>query len=286
MPPISIVTDSAAIFSDALYEGHELVSCVNLRIQVGDEWLNDTTDGRICRRLAELSVGGLARLHPPMVEDYVQIFSELSTRSNAVICILSSENLCGGLAAARQAAEVVKGPASIQVIDSLTTGPGLGFIIQEAARAARSERNDAQLGRFVRGLLPHVYTAFLFPSLRPLALHERLDIAQAVAAEMLGLLPFYVLEGGKLSPQRKARTMRQAQDYLHEFAEEFERLAYLGLIQGIHSHEQEIRNLHNRLSQLFPSIGLKEYGLSASLIALFGARCVGVAAMEKFTPGI
>ena len=281
MPSISIVTDSAAQFSDALYEGCELVSSLAMQIQIGNEWLRDTPDPRTCHRLAELPPNQMARLHPPKVEDFVHLFSELSPKSDSIICILSSDYLTNNLANARQAAEIVKGPAAIQIIDSLTTGPGLGLIVQSAARAALTEKNGAQLGRLIRGFLPQVYTAYVFPNLRPLALHAKVDIAQAVAAEMLGLLPFYVMEGGVLAPKRKARSARQVVDLLQEFAEEFDQLHHLALIQGLPPHDQDLRNLRDRLRQAFPAVTLTEHMLSASQVALFGAQALGLAAMEK-----
>ena len=283
MPSISIVTDSAAQFPDALYDGCELVSSLAMHIQVGDEWLRDTPDPRTCHRLAELPPDRLARLHPPSVEEYVHLFSELSPKNDGIVCILSSDYLTNGLANARQAAEIVKGPAAIQIIDSLTTGPGLGLIVQSAARAALTEKNGAQLGRLIRGFLPHIYTAYVFPSLRPLVTHEKIDIAQAIAAEILGLLPFYVMEGGLLAPKRKARSSRQVIDLLHEFGEEFNHLQHLALIQSLPPHDQDLRNLRERLKQTFPAVAISEHMLSASQIALFGAHCLGLAAMEKTT---
>ncbi len=281
MPAISIVTDSTAQFPEALYDGVELVSSISMHIQVGDEILRDTREPRTCKRLSSLPRNRLARLLPPSVDEFVQLLSELVVKSNAVVCILSSEALCECAANARQAAEIVKGPAEIFVVDSQTTGPGLGLLVQAAAQTALKEKNGARLARTLRGLLPHVYSAFFFPSLRPLALHGHTDIAQAVAAEMLGIVPFYVLEAGRLAPVRKARSSRQVVDMLHEFAEEFEQLSHIALVQGIPLHEQDMRNLRDRLEQSFPGVPLSEHLLCASLIALFGAHTMGLVAMEK-----
>ncbi len=283
MPAISILTDSAAQFPNALYEGSELVSSVTMQIQLGDEWLRDSQDLRIGRQLAKVNNDSLPRLHPPTVEDFVHAMRELSTNSDAIICILSSDRLFHNLANASQAAELAKGSASIQIIDSQTTGLGLGLLIQSVARAAISERNPARFSRLVRGLLAHVYSAFVLYNLHPLALHGQLDIAQAAAVEMLGLLPFYVMEGGRLVPMRKARSSRQVIDLLLEFAGEFSQLNHIAVVEGPIHHEQDLRSLRERLAQAFPDTMVSEHTLGASLVTLFGAHTLGLAALEEWS---
>lgn len=281
MHHICILTDSAVQFTVPVYEGHELVSIIPMHIQVGEEWLRDTRDPRVCNRLASLQDGTLPRLHPPTVDEFVQAFAELSHANHNILAILTSDHLCGVLRNARTAAEIVKGPAKIHIIDSQTTGPGLGALVQMAALMALKVNDGAQLSRYIRGQVPHVYTAFCLQSLLSLSTSGHLDPAQAQIGEMLNLIPFYILDSGRLVPVQKARSSRQIVDLLHEFASEFNQLEHIALLQGLPPYEQETRNLRDRLSQTFPQVPVSEHMLSASLLALFGPRSLGLVAIEE-----
>lgn len=279
MNSVSILTDSTAQFPTTNYEGSELVSVIAFQIQIGNTRLRDTRDPRITMRFIAES-GSLPHLHPPTVEDFALIFNELSAHSQAILVILTSERLCPAIENARQASEMVKGATAIHIIDSQTTGPGLGMLVMAAARMIKQKMPIVRLNRMVRGLIPHIYSAFCLQSLRSLASAHQIDPAQAIAGEMLNITPFYVMENGRLVPVQKARNTRQMVDLLHEFASEFDHLEQIAVIQGIPPFEQEMRNLRDRLEMSFPEIPINEYVVSASLLSLLGARSIGVVAME------
>lgn len=281
MHRISILTDSAVQFITPIFEGHELVSTIPMHIQVGEEWLRDTRDPRVCNRLANQQNGVMPRLYPPSVEEFVEAFTELSKNFHSVLAILTSDHLCESVKNAQKAAEIAKGPAKIHIIDSQTTGPGLGALVQMAARMATKESDGVFLSRFLRGVVPHIYTAFCFQSLRSLAVSGHLDPAQAIVGEMLNVIPFYILDGGRLVPVQKARSSRQVVDLLHEFASEFDQLEHIAILQGLPPYEQETRNLRERLNQTFPQIPVSEHMLSASMLSLFGPRSLGLVAIEQ-----
>jgi DegV family protein with EDD domain len=287
MSQVSILTDSAAQFSSPIYEGSELVTILPLQIQVGSEWFRDTRDPRTCARLITSGSrthmnGSQPRLHPPSVNEFVQAFTELSQKSSAILAILSAERLCHDIENARLAADIARGPAAIYIIDSQTTGAGLGFLIEYALQMAEQESNPLNLTRLVRGAIPHIYSAFCLQSLRALAQGGHMEFSQALVGEMLGMLPFYVMENGRLMPMQKARSQRQVIDLLLEFASEFENLRTISLLQGLPPYEAEMRNLRDRLSQTFPKVQIFEHMFSASLLTIFGSRSLGLMAMESF----
>jgi DegV family protein with EDD domain len=222
----------------------------------------------------------MPRLHPPTVDEFVQAFAELSHANHNILAILTSSHLCDVVKNAQTAAEIVKGPAKLYIIDSQTTGPGLGALVQMTAQMALRVSDGAQLSRFVRGQVPHIYTAFCLQSLLSLSVSGHLDPAQAKIGEMLNLIPFYILDSGRLVPVQKARSSRQIVDLLHEFASEFDHLEHIALLQGLPPYEQETRNLRDRLSQTFPLVPVSEHMLSASLLALIGPRSLGLVAIE------
>lgn len=280
MAQIGILTDSTALFPTLNYPGQELVNVISFNIQYGEEIIRDTRDPRVCQRLSTGENGSLPQVISPSVDDFVRAYNELGRRYHSVLVILTSQLLCKAVQNAIQAAEIVKGPFSFHVIDSQTTGAGLGLLVQAAARAALGETDGLHLSRLVRGWLPHLYMACCLPGLRSLVNTGQVDTAQAIVGEMLGMIPFYILEGGRLVPTQKARNGRQMVELLHEFASEFDHVLHIALIQGLPSTEPDLRSLRERISQNFPGVPTSEHTLGASLLTLFGARCLGVVVME------
>jgi DegV family protein with EDD domain len=283
MNSVCILTDSTAQFPTTNYEGSELISVIAFQVRIGNAVLRDTRDPRhALRMIAETGLQPI--LQAPSVDEFVDMMKELAAHYQAILVILTSENLCPIMAVARQAAEIVKGATAIFLIDSQTTGPGLGMLVMKAARLAKQKQSAAEISRVVRGLVPHVFSAYCLQNLRTMANANLMDPAQAVVGEMLNIIPFYVMENGKLVPVQKARNHRQMVDLLHEFASEFDHLQQIAVIQGVPPYEQEMRNLRDRLEIDYPDIAVSEYVLSASLLSLLGARSIGVVAMEVVDP--
>ena len=133
----------------------------------------------------------------------------------------------------------------------------------------------------LRGLINHVYTVFFLPNLNSLAESGYLDPAQAIIGEMLGIIPFYVMESGRLVSVQKARNTRQLVDLLFEFVGEFTDLEHIAMLQGYPPYEQEIRSLRDRISNAYPNVPLTEHHLSLSLLSLLGSHSLGLVVMEK-----
>jgi fatty acid-binding protein DegV len=133
----------------------------------------------------------------------------------------------------------------------------------------------------VRGIIPRIYTVFCTQSLTYLYRSGHLDPAQAIIGEMLGVMPFFILENGRLVPIQKVRNPRHLVDILHEFIAEFENLKHIALVQGVPPFEQEVRNLKERLNGDYPSASYSEHTLGAALATILGPRSLGVFAMEN-----
>jgi fatty acid-binding protein DegV len=134
----------------------------------------------------------------------------------------------------------------------------------------------------VRGLISHVYTVFCLQSLSYLANSGQIDPAQALIGEMLGVIPFYIMESGRLVPTQKARSPRHLVDMLHEFVAEFGNLKQVAIVQGLPPYEQEARNLRDRLFQDISQDAVSEYHLSQATLSLLGPHTLGVFALEAW----
>jgi DegV family protein with EDD domain len=276
MPATCILTDSSVQFLNSDAQHCEHVILIPHHLPTGEGMRPEQP----VSALHASRFSGHAPFQPPTVEEFHSLLSQLNQQYQNILVILLSSHLSQAYQNACEAVFQLRGAASIQVIDSQTIGAGLGILVQAAVQAVQKGTPPVQINRLVRGLIPHVYTIFCLQSLHNLALSNHLDPAQAAVGEILGIIPLYVLDGGKLVPVQKARNMRQSIDLMQEFVTEFERVDHIALVHGLSYHEQEIRSLQERLTQDFPDAPISVHTFSPAMTALFGSRSYGIAVLE------
>lgn len=277
MPRACILTDSTVCFTKAAFSGQENVTVIPHTIQVDGVAIPDSRDLSIYSS-QEYKTPPLVL--PPSVDDFRRLYSDLGMKYREIVVILLSSQLSQAVANAQAANQLHKSPASIFIIDSLNTAIGLGLLVQGAAELAHRGYSGVDINRLVRGMLAHIYSVFCLPDLSHLYRAGLLDPAQAIVGEMLGIVPFFTLEVGRLVHTQKIRSPRHLVDIMYEFVAEFENLKYLALLQGINPFEQESRNLRERISQNVRSSPLCTHELSLSLATILGPRTIGLVAME------
>ena len=91
--------------------------------------------------------------------DFTDIFSELGKSTDGIVCILVSKALSATYEAAVQAREIAQAENPnlyIEIVDSKTATGALGFIVLEAARAAKSGKSLAEVVQVAQDMLPRV----------------------------------------------------------------------------------------------------------------------------------
>jgi DegV family protein with EDD domain len=281
MSKVCILTDSTAQFPTPVFPGSELVNIIPLHVEYNDVIYTDGQDIRTANLPASSRHSKGPTALPPTEEEFHQVFNNLSRRYREIITILVSSHLNPVVSAAHTAATSVRGPATIHIIDSQTTAVGLGLLVQAAAKAALIGSDGVEITRLVRGLVSKIYTVFCVQSLSYLYRSGHLDPAQAIVGEMLNVMPFLILENGRLVPIQKVRSSRHLVDILHEFITEFSYLNHIAIVQGVPPFEQEARNLRDRVNGEFESPSISEHTLGAALATILGPRSLGVVVWEK-----
>lgn len=279
MPRTCILTDSTAYFTKPAFAGQEHVTILPHFVQVDDHLQPDSKDLSVYYHPSLFKQP--PRTIPPSMEAFQDVYASLGLKYKEIVVILLSSHLSQAYANAQSAIQAAKSPASIFVIDSLNTAIGLGLLVQAAAEYSHRGYSGVEINRLVRGMINHIYSVFCLPDLSYLSRAGQLDPAQAIVGEMLGVIPFFTLENGRLIHTQKIRSPRHLVDIMYEFVAEFENLKYLALLQGINSYEQECRNLRDRISQNIRTTPLCEHRLSLSLATLLGPHSIGLVAMEN-----
>jgi DegV family protein with EDD domain len=283
MPQVCILTDSTAQFPVHLFPGSDLINVIPYHIRLDGPASPQDKDIKLTHLPASVYTNSDFQAQPPSAEEFSQMFMSLGFRYREIVVILISAQLSSALQNAQLAIETAKCPATIHLVDSETTSVGLGLLVQAAATAAQQGTTGAQISRLVRGLAPHVYTVFCLHNLSYLSRAGFLDPAQAIVGEMLDIVPFFVLENGRLNPSQKVRGSRHLVDLLCEFVMEFNAVKHVALIQGMPPFDQEARLLRERLSGLYRSNSFSEHTLGVPLAALLGPHSLGLVVMESTT---
>ncbi len=272
MPDICILTDSTAQFTRPNFPGHEQVYIIPFHLLPTDLQAGSKNQPR-----SEPA----PHLLPPTPQEFLSYFTQLGLNHSTVLVLTLSSFLGPALKNAQQAVGLYNSHASIQIIDSQTTAVGLGLLVQAAAEAVARNASFREIEHWLRAAIPRVYMLFCIPELTYLAGTGYLAHSQAMVGEMMGLLPIFTVEDGRLTPMQKVRTQRHLFESFQEFMEEFENPSHIALMYGANHVTIRTRPLRAYVQENFPKTPFSEHPISAHVAGLFGPQSIGLVVMEK-----
>jgi len=271
MSNVCILTDSTVQFTRPNFPGHERVYVIPFTFQ------NRTPQENESR-----SHGGPAqRLVSPSVEEFIRFYAQLSHKYDTIFVLTLSSLLNPTTGLAFTASVQYCNHATINVIDSQSTGIGLGLLVQTAAAAAAAGAAPVEIERRMRAAIPRIYVLFCIPELTYLACSGFMDYSQALVGEMMGIIPIYAIEEGRLTPMEKVRTQRHLFESFLEFINEFEAPAHIALARGTSHNTIRTRPIRQYVQETFPETPFSEHTIAPHLAALFGPQSTGLVIMEK-----
>ena len=169
MPKVGIVTDSICCLPAELIKEYGIrVAPYHLIIE-----------GKDYRDQIDITPAEFWRIFPTLKElpttaamspgDYANIFTELGKSTDNIACIIISKALSAAYEAAKEAREIVKSEHSnlnIELVDSKNAVGALGFIVLEAARAAKAGKSLAEVVKIAQDLVPKVKFISVFDTLK------------------------------------------------------------------------------------------------------------------------
>jgi DegV family protein with EDD domain len=272
MSNVCILTDSTVQFTHPNFIGHERVFIIPFEIQ------NNTPKGDNPRR----SNGHTKSLVPPKSSEFIRFYSQLSREYDTIFVVTLSSLLNPAMKVALTASANSGSPATIEVIDSQTTGIGLGLLVQAAAAVAAAGATPAEIERQMRASIPRIYMLFCIPEVTYLAHSGFMDYSQALVAEMMGMLPIFAIEEGRLTPMEKVRTQRHLFESFQEFINEFESPAHIALMRGAGHSTGRTRAVRQYIQETFPATHFSEHTIAPHLATLFGPQSTALVIMEKW----
>ncbi len=226
MAKVGIVTDGTNCLPLELIREYD-IRVAPMGMVMGDKFYRDTIDittsefWKIFRTLPKLPTTTGA-----VMEELANRFRELSKTTDTIACILVSADLSAAShQAALNAKDIVKKEVpglNIEIVDSRTTLGAMGFIVLEAAKAAKDGKDLSQIIEVVKGMTPRVHWMAMLETLRYLIKGGRAPKVGGWIGEMLDVKPIIGMSGdsGVIQALGRARTRTKAMPRLVELAKE------------------------------------------------------------------
>lgn len=212
---VAVVTDSTAYFPRGLAERSGILQ-VPLHVLVDDrQWLDGVQFGP-----AEL-VSALARRasvttsRPTPAEFQAAYAAAIRAGANTVVSVHLSRALSGTWESARLAAEQI-GAERVRVVDSRSTGMGLGFSALAAADVAADGGDLSAVADAAARVGARTRAFFSVESLEYLRRGGRIGQAAAWLGTALAVKPLLHVDSGRVVPLEKVRTGARARARLVE----------------------------------------------------------------------
>jgi DegV family protein with EDD domain len=271
---IAIVTDSSAYLTkrEAIELGVKVVPIT----YYASERMYLETYADLNGDFVNLLNKGKCQTSQPGIGVFLSTFEELLRLGCDILCITISSRLSGTYSSASIAVKEL-GSDRIRVVDSLTTGGGLYFLVREAKRMADKKIPIEEIASALEKLREKIAIAFSVDDMTPLRKSGRLGIVRQSVGTILNRKPLLLCEGGSIVADGVARGR---QDQMHKLVDKIPyqtRCAIVHYIGGIETAKRiadEIRRM--RLSE---SVELRPLGPVLGIH--LGTGVIGIAWMEK-----
>jgi DegV family protein with EDD domain len=134
---------------------------------------------KVYRDFVDISIAEFWKMFPNFTEipttsagsigDFRNTFLDLARTTDKIVCITISDKLSATHKAAVQAAQMVRSEnpgLDIRVIDSKTSSSGLGWIVLEAARAARAGKSQEEVLAVVQNMMSRAKYMIVLESMK------------------------------------------------------------------------------------------------------------------------
>ena len=138
----------------------------------------------------------------------------------------------------------------IEVVDSKLAVMAQGFVVIEAARAARAGASLDEILEIVNRNLPRVDMRAAFDTLEYLQRGGRIGKAQALMGSILKVNPIITMKDGLVEPAGRAHSRAKAIDPLYDFAAGYSHIEGLAVEDAACPDDGDL--LVERLSAIFP----------------------------------
>lgn len=214
MSQVRVVTDSLSDIPDDIAQELDIIR-VPCYVHFGEESYRDRVDlspSEFYRKLQTSPIIPSTSQASPGT--FLDIFSELSDKTNQIYSIHSVKTLTGMFNSARLATDALQTTdplgMQIQVVDSRATSMGLGWLAIYAARAARYGYALDEISELIEDVIPRTHCIAMLDTLDYAVRGGRLGKGAALVGGLLNVKPIISLVSGEVLLVEKIRTQKRA----------------------------------------------------------------------------
>ena len=209
MSNVAIVVDSTAYIPEELIKKYQ-IHVIPQILHWGKHSFLDGIDIKptdFYQRLQVASV--IPTTSQPSAGEFTDFLKELSKKADSILAILISDKLSGTLDSAYSAKDMLPG-VQIEIVDSMSTSMGLGWIALAAARAAGQGKPFEDVVQLTQSLVPKSRVVFIVDTLEYLHKGGRIGGAKRLMGSVLSVKPLLHLQDGRIEPLASPRTKQKA----------------------------------------------------------------------------
>ena len=278
---VAVVTDSTSDINAELAEELD-IAIVPLYVQFGKKsYRNDNvelTSEEFYHRLVHDA--DYPKTSTPNINDFVTTYTELAKKTNEIISIHISAGISGtynvGVAAARE----VEADCRIEMVDSQSVIMGLGLLVIEAAKMAKTGMGLRELTDKVRNLISRTHTLITFDTIKYLYRGGHASKTQVLLGSALKMNPLVEVKN-ELLPYGRAVGRTRAINALYKYISGFPHPRSLAVEYATSAEEAKV--IEGRLEEMYPGVPIYTAMVSAVVAAHVGPTALVVAMIEGET---
>jgi DegV family protein with EDD domain len=203
--PIRIVTDSTADLPMQLVAEYQ-IGIAPLNVHFGEEVLKDGVDiwsEEFYHRLKSEPLS--PNTSQPSPGEFINLYRKIAQPGDTIISIHISTAMSGTAGSAKIAAEMLGEEYRIITVDSRSATMGLGLIVLQAARMAKTGVAVEEILAEINRNIEFIQVNFTIGSLEHLQRTGRIGKANAFLGSLLSIKPLLMVKDGVITPIEKIR---------------------------------------------------------------------------------
>jgi DegV family protein with EDD domain len=275
---IAIVTDSTADLTSQMVEEMG-VTIVPLRVIFGNEAYRegvDITTEEFYERLVRSRQ--LPTTSAPSVGDFQEAYERLLKEVDSIVSIHIGAKLSATVQAAQTARQSLAKPERIEIVDSQAVSVVTGFVVMEAAEAARAGAKLAEVKAAAESAVQRTDVRFMLDTLEYVRRGGRIGRARAYLGTLLRVKPILTLREGEVYPEERVRTRVRGLERMIQWAVRHQKVKRAVVAHATTPDEAE--SIRERLAMAFPNVKVHVVRFGPVIGTHGGPGTIGVGIMQ------
>ena len=280
MNRICILTDSLIQFPSPIFEGRESVFIIDHQLINQNKNIFSNTELRAYdfpnSLFSKENYTTTPIIQTPSIEIITKKIESFSNQYDYIVCLTSSKNLTDFFYKCQKAIELTGLQSKVFIIDSNSISLGQGILCKKLVNLIHSDININEILEKMRQESKNIFSIFYLKNFSYLYRSNLLPYSSAVLSEMEKIKNTFIFENGSFYSTEKAKNIKNVIDIFENYANEFESLKEISILQSKPAMSKITQPFKERLSINKNSIEISEQIISPYLSSILGPESTGI----------